>query len=284
MKPENITSAVSKTMATMASLLKVVLLSKGVSVSMKKENGKEIIIMGNGPSLRQTIDRDLDWLITHDLMAVNFAAITPDFFKLRPKYYILADNHFFNSLQSDPNVSKMWKAFQSVSWEMTLLVPVKFKHLVAPLTINCPELKLRYFNLTPIEGYSVVTHGLFSAGLGMPRPRNVLIPAIMEAIRMGYEKIFICGADHSWTKTLDVDDDNFVVSVQPHFYKDNEDEHKRVRETYQGLKLHDVLGSMVVAFKSYWQIADYARKKGVTVLNATPGSMIDAFPKIKKID
>lgn len=284
MKPESITSAVSKTMATMASLLKVALLSKGASGSSKIGKGKEIIILGNGPSLRQTIDSEFDWLVTHDMMAVNFAGITPDFFKLRPKYYILADNHFFNSLQRDPNVRKLWQAFQNVSWEMTLLVPSKFKHLVAPLILNCHSLKLRYFNLTPIEGFSFVTHRLFKAGLGMPRPRNVLIPAIMESIRLGYDKIFICGADHSWTKTLDVDDDNFVISVQPHFYKDNDDEHKRVRETYKGLKLHDVLGSMVIAFKSYWQIADYAKKRGVEILNATPGSMIDAFPKVRKTD
>lgn len=271
-------------MATMASLLKVALLSKAISASTKIEKGKEIIILGNGPSLRQTIDTEYDWLITHDLMAVNFAALTADFFKLRPNYYILADNHFFNSLQSDPNVRTVWNSFQKINWGMTLLVPSKVKHLVIPLTINCPEIKLRFFNLTPIEGFSFITHRLFNAGLGMPRPRNVLIPAIMEAIRMGYEKIFICGADHSWTKTLDVDDDNFVVSVQPHFYEDNEDEYKRVRETYKGLKLHDVLGSMVVAFKSYWQIVDYAKKKRVTILNSTPGSMIDAFPKVRKKD
>ena len=263
----------------MASVAKIALMSKGASLSTDEGKDQALIILGNGPSLRQTIDNNFDWLISHDLMAVNFAALSPEFFRLQPRYYILADGHFFNSLDRDNNVRKLWETFGKVSWDMTLLIPSKFKHLVKPLLMHTQGIRLRYFNLTPIEGFKWLNHRLFSAGLGMPRPRNVLIPAIMEGIRLGYKKIYLCGADHSWTKTLDVDDENFVVSIQPHFYEDNEEEHKRVRETYKGLRLHDVLGSMTVAFRSYWEIAEYARSKGVSILNTTPGSMIDAFPR-----
>lgn len=277
MKSDRLTGFLSNMSASIASLLKVTLLSKSASHSSDEGKGKQLIILGNGPSLRATIDNDLDTLLSHDLMAVNFAALTDDFLKLRPKYYMLADGHFFNAFHSDPNVKKLWERISNVSWRMTLLIPIRFKHLVKPLIMNSTSIQLRYFNLTPVEGFKWLKHLLFSIGAGMPRPRNVLIPAIMEGIRLGYDKIVLFGADHSWTKTLDVDKDNFVVSVQPHFYKDNEDEHKRVRETYKGLHLHDVLGSMTIAFKSYWEIAGYAEKKRVEIINATPDSMIDAF-------
>ena len=277
MNSDRLTGFLSNMSASIASLLKVTLLSKSASRSSDEGKGKQLIILGNGPSLRATIDNDLDTLLSHDLMAVNFAALTDDFLKLRPKYYMLADGHFFNAFHSDPNVKKLWERISNVSWRMTLLIPIRFKHLVKPLIMNSTSIKLRYFNLTPVEGFKWLKHLLFSIGAGMPRPRNVLIPAIMEGIRLGYDKIVLYGADHSWTKTLDVDKDNFVVSVQPHFYKDNEDEHKRVRETYKGLRLHDVLGSMTIAFKSYWEIAVYAEKKRVEIINATPDSMIDAF-------
>lgn len=279
MKFDKISEFASNLGASLASLAKVVLLSKGASLACDDGKGKELVIMGNGPSLRTTIDEKFDWLVSHDLMAVNFAALSPEFLRLRPKYYMLADGHFFNSLDKDINVRKLWETFGSVSWKMTMLIPSKFKHFVKPLMMHTQGIELRYFNLTPVEGFKWLSHFLYSTGLGMPRPRNVLIPAVMEGIRMGYSRIYLCGADHSWTKTLDVDNENFVVSIQPHFYEDNEEEHKRVRETYKGLHLHDVLGSMVVAFRSYWNIADYAKKKNVEIINATPGSMIDAFPK-----
>ena len=265
---------------SLASLLKVVLLSKGASAASREGEDRELVILGNGPSLKKTISEDLDWLLSHELMAVNFFANSSEFFRLRPSYYILADGHFFNGLQMDPNVRNLWANFSKISWKMTLLIPSKFKHLAKPLLMSAKGVKMRYFNLTPVEGIKSLNHLLFSLGLGMPRPRNVLIPAIMEGMRLGFKTIYLCGADHNWTKTLDVDEENFVVSVQPHFYEDNEEEKHRVRETYKGLRLHDVMGSMVIAFKSYWEISDYAASKGVSIINATPGSMIDAFPRV----
>lgn len=279
MKFDNISGFLAKAGGSIASLIKIALMSKGASVPPDQRKDGVLVILGNGPSLRETLDKDSDRLLAHDLMAVNFAALSPEFFRLRPKYYMLADGHFFNSFKSDPNVRKLWENFGKVTWDMTLLLPVKFRHFASPLLMHTKGLKTHYFNLTPVEGFKWLSHFIFKTGLGMPRPRNVMIPAIMEGIRLGYKKIYLCGADHTWTKTLDVDNENFVVSVQPHFYEDNEEEHKRVRETYKGLRLHDVLGSMTIAFKSYWEIAEYAGKKGVEIINATPGSMIDAFPR-----
>ncbi len=272
---------IGKVGSSLASLVKVAVMSKGVSGKGAPKEGRGIVIMGNGPSLRQTIDNDSEWLLSHDLLAVNFAANTPDFFKLRPQYYVLADGHFFSGTATDPNVKRLWGEMERVSWEMTLWVPAKASHLVKALVMSNQRIKIKTFNLTPIEGLKSVSHFLIDAGLGMPRPRNVLIPAIMVAIREGYKKIYLCGADHTWTRTLSVDDENFVVSVQPHFYEDNDKEHQRVRAAYAGLHLHDVLGSMTIAFRSYWQLADYARRRGVEIINATPGSMIDAFPRLR---
>lgn len=265
--------------SSVGSLVKVALMSRGASAKSPAKDGRGLVIMGNGPSLRTTIDKDYDWLCSHDLLAVNFAANTPDFFRLRPQYYVLADGHFFSGKDSDPNVAKLWQELGKVSWGMTLWVPRNAIHLVKALVLHNTNIKLKSFNLTPVEGFKSITHFLIDAGLGMPRPRNVMIPAIMAGIREGYKKIYLCGADHTWTQTLSVDDENFVVSVQPHFYKDNDKEHERVRSAYTGLHLHDVLGSMTIAFHSYWHIADYARAKGIEIINATPGSMIDAFPR-----
>lgn len=279
MNPEKVTQKLSEFSSSAASLLKVALMSGRPFPAVKTGDKKSIAILGNGPSLRETLDKEIDVLLVHDLMCVNFAANTPDFMNLRPSYYILADAHFFKGIEADENVKKLWQNFESLTWEMTLFVPVKFRHLAEALVFNSPNVKLFYFNLTPVEGLKPISRLLYDLGLGMPRPRNVMIPAIFCAIRMGYEKIYLCGADHTWTRTLSVDENNRVVSIQPHFYKDNENENLRVRETYKDLRLHQVLGSMTTAFKSYWDIADYAQKKGVEIINSTPGSMIDAFKR-----
>ena len=70
-----------------------------------------------------------------------------------------------------------------------------------------------------------------------------------------------------------------MVSIQPHFYKEDSREQQRVNEVYVNRQLHEVLESMMIAFKSYHRIREYADRCGTQIFNSTPGSMIDAFER-----
>lgn len=280
---DKISRRASRLSESLATIAKVCLLSRKASspASGEKENKRTLVILGNGPSLRGVLDNPPAWLADTDRMAVNFAANTDMFRSMRPERYVLADPHFFGGEKSDPNVKRLWENLRGCDWPMTLHIPVKEAGRARAHLAGNTRIILSTFNMTPGEGWPALTHPLFDAGLAMPRPRNVMIPAVMEGIRAGYHRILLAGADHSWLQSLYVDDDNMVVSVQPHFYADNDKEKERVRSEYAGYHLHDILGSMTVAFRSYHEIAAYAAKRGVTILNATPGSYIDAFPRLR---
>ncbi|MBD5257580.1 MAG: hypothetical protein HDS52_02665 [Barnesiella sp.] len=245
------------------------------------DGSRPLLIMGNGPSLAATIAAH-EQLIAGgiDSMAVNFAANAPEFTRLRPKYYILADPHFFAN-PDDANVARLLDNIRNVDWPMTLFLPFAARK-------NCPltssgNLTVEYYNAVGIEGFGPLERMAFDSRRGMPRPRNVLIPAIMTGIGMGYREIYITGADHTWTATLTVDEENHVLSRQPHFYKEDEKEERRIRKEYLRYPLHSILYSFYLAFKAYHIIEEYARSRGVTIYNATPGSMIDAFER-KSLD
>lgn len=262
----------SKMADSILTLGKVALKSRPVA-ALRKERGGRLIVMGNGPSLRDTIADHLALLQSSDTTAVNFAANTEEYFSIKPRHYILADPHFFKGETTDPNVARLWERLAATDWEMTLHLPAGCRRELPP------GVSVQRFNLTPGEGYDAICHPLFARGLAMPRPRNVLIPAIMEGIRDGYEEIVIVGADHTWPHTLYVDDRNRVVSVQPHFYQDKPDELDRVAREYAGVRIHDVLQSMTIAFRSYHEIRRYAEKRGIRIINATKDSLIDAFTR-----
>lgn len=278
---DKIQQAVSETAQTAGSLLKVALMSRRASKPKAPCRGT-LIVMGNGPSLRDAIDNHRDVLERHPLMSVNFAPITPDFFELRPQMHILADGVFF-AAQRDSNMERFWNAMEQIDWDMQLFIPTRYRKS-ADLRSLPANIRLRYYNLTPVEGNRRVANLLYSKGLGMPRPRNVLIPAIMEGLRAGYREIAIIGADHSWSRTLWVNDNNRVVTVQPHFYKDNEQERERVESLYKDIRLHQIYESFAIAFRSYFGIKDYADSIGARIVNATPESFIDAFPRVKLAD
>jgi hypothetical protein len=45
--------------------------------------------------------------------------------------------------------------------------------------------------------------------------------------------------------------------------------------------LHEILEKFQLSFQAYWLINRYAAKHGQQILNLTPGSYIDAFPRLK---
>lgn len=263
--------------ASAASCLRIVASLPLPRVAAAPRGGRPLVVLGNGPALKKNLAEDMDWLSEADTLAVNFFANAPEFRQLKPKYYVLADPHFFDKALTDPNVAKLIENLNSIDFPMTLYIPSSARYQRTLFTN--PNLAVGMFAFNAVEGFGWLERMAFRRNLGMPRPRNVLIPSIMLGIWLGYKEIYLLGADHSWLQTLRVNDRNEVVSVQPHFYKEDEKEEQRVRQEYVRHPLHSVLESMMIAFRSYHRIQDYASRSGVRVLNATPGSMIDAFPR-----
>lgn len=269
---DKIAGFIENMLLTAKGIAKIAIQSRRCGLKSEDRDGRRLIIMGNGPSLAETIRDHSDKLHSADTMAVNFAANAPEFFEIRPKYYILADPHFFSS--DDANVARLMENLSGVTWPMTLLIPRE-----AEWKSDNPHITIGRYNAVGVEGFDCFTTAVYRRGLAMPRPRNVLIPAIMAGIKLGYKDIAIVGADHTWTQTLSVTDCNEVVSIQPHFYKESTDETDRIRAVYKGVRMHDILYSFHVAFKAYHLIRKFADRQNVSIINATPGSFIDAFDR-----
>jgi hypothetical protein len=276
---ERIQAILQETADTLAMVARIILKSKKIPQHHESQQ-KPLMILGNGPSLKQTLVEYADKFGDYDLMGVNFAANTPEFQRLKPRRYVLADPHFFVGIESDSNVRKLWENIQSATWQITLHLPASQRRhpILAQLQRN-NNIQIEYFNMNATGGFRALRHWAIKKRLAMPRPRNVLIPAIMTGIGCGYKVIFIAGADHTWTRTLSVDSRNRVVSIQPHYYSDTEEEKTRVTSVYENVKLHQVLESMAIAFKAYWEIRDFADYNGINIINVTPESFIDAFER-----
>lgn len=258
------------------SVAKMALKSRRATVK-DVHHGGELVVLANGPSLNDTMRLHMERIKGTAAMTVNFAPLAPEFSEIRPAYHIMADPVFFEGKHH--NLPLLEQALAAVDWPLTLLVPVsQEKRLAVSIKAN-PCIQVRTFNFVGVEGFHWLEDMAYSHGWGMPRPRNVLVPALMCGMALGYTEIYVAGADHSWMRTLSVDRDNNVISVQPHFYKDDDNEQKRVDTTYRGYRLHDIVYSFYVAFRSYHGVRRYADHRGVRIYNVTPGSMIDAFER-----
>lgn len=262
------------------SVVKVALLSRRPT-PLPADTADELVILANGPSLNATVEQHADFLRGKGLMAVNFCADSPMFTRLRPQYYLIADPLFWIV---DEKRDRLFGALAGrTDWELHLLMPAKaladrrWQEMIAANK----NIRLHIYNTTPIEGFRGFAEWLYRRGMGVPRPHNVLIPAITQGLRMPFRKIYLAGADHSWLPEITVTDRNEVLMHQKHFYDQCTSKAEGVKqENLNTARLHTILFHMYTAFKAYFTLRDYAASLGKQVINITPGSYIDAFERL----
>lgn len=272
---------------SITSIIKVLILSRfKVNISRCQAKNNACVILGNGPSLIRSIENAQ--FEEEDILCVNNFVSSHLYEELRPNIYVVGGTIFFKEEHTLPKeyIELRDAIFKGLivktKWSLILMVPYvakKSKFFQFCLKQNT-LIKPYYYNTTPIEGLSKFSHLLFSLGLGMPRPHNVLIPSIMNCILLGYKKIYLMGADHSWLSEISVNEKNEALVNQKHFYDENETKPEKMQDYINRPRmLHEILHKFYLSFKGYWDIKAYAQKKGVTIYNCSETSMIDAFER-----
>lgn len=268
---------------SLLSVVKIVLQSRlNTTLPTSFRNADELLILANGPSLNKTVQEAAGFIKGKTLLAVNFCVSSPMFEELKPELYLIADPLFW--IVPEKRVQLFETMARKTVWPMCFFIPVRaYKNKDwQPMLAANPHIKVYAYNTTPIEGFQNICDFIFDRGWGVPRPHNVLIPSIAMGLRLPFKKIYLAGADHSWLPEITVTDDNEVLMHQKHFYDQNQSQAAKVqKEDLNSAHLYTILYHMYVAFKSYFVLDAYARKKGKEVINVTPGSYIDAFRRMK---
>jgi len=264
-----------KSMETIISLLSVCFISsfatarrfKKVNVNRKNDT---CYILGNGPSLKEELDKNIDVFCNNDVIVVNTMCKSLFYRVIKPKFYILLDPICFETKWSEYDA--VVQCLLNTDWEMFLFLPYRLcpKEYRTVLNTN-PNLRIVFFNATRVVGLSQISFYLYKHGLGMPYSRNVLTPAIMCAINKGYKKIFLYGADHSWTRDLDADEENRIYIKDKHFYEEDVKRYLPIGMYREYLYQH------YLTFLSHNILNNYAKYRGSRIINKTKFSYIEDY-------
>lgn len=283
-----IQNLITEGLQTVFTLFKVFLWS-GFNIRPKIKSGHDkAIIMGNGPSLNRSLAEFKELLKDYALISVNHFAESEIFKNLKPEIYVLNAPEMWMDDVEPFYYQKGEKLFDAIckntNWDMNLFIPYsarKFERWQKVLRNN-KNIKIHYFNSTPVEGYKWFRYLCYRKYMGMPRPHNVLIPSIMISLFLNFRKIYLFGTDHSWTKDLWVSEENEVLLNQKHFYDEKTSEAKPMDNLGKGKRrLHEVLQKFVYAFSGYFELEEYSITRGQDIINCTEGSYIDAFKRSK---
>jgi len=207
---------------------------------------------------------------------------------IRPRYYLLLDPDYWRKESLHELIEVRERIYAQIklktTWCLTLLLPMNAKYALNWSKIfECNgNIKIAYFNKTPLTGYKFIIHGLFKYNLGMPPAQNVLVAGTFVAINMGYHKIYLFGADHSWHEDIVINKENVVCYKDKHFY-DKKDAllipWQKGDNSGATWKMHEILMALAKMFEGYQSLEQYSKHKNIKIYNASTKTSIDAFDR-----
>ena len=245
-----------------------------------------LAILATGPSLKSDLPLfEMEEYKNIDKMVMNFFAFDDVFFKLKPKHYCLADPMYFHHSWRDEEVFRLFNIFQNkVDWDMNIYVPVSIlKEFTTFSQLKNPHLKIWGANTLAYRGYEKFRMFFYRKGHAMPTPQTVTNFAIFIGLNLGYTEIRLFGVDHTFLSSLRVNDKNQLCQEYSHYYDEGNIEYKILYRTEDNevWKIGDYIMSVGQMFKSHDLLAEFAKYKGIQILNYTKGSMIDSYERAK---
>lgn len=243
----------------------------------KEVSQKPLRILGNGSSLDLTMDYSNS---NYDYLVVNRHILSDSYSVIKPKHYVLADPFFFTNQQGIEIINKI---NANTNWKMYLWVPHKYSaKQITKSFIDNNHIAIIEYNANNFDGYGKLSYLLYDNQLAMPKIQNVIVAAIMIGILSNYSSIELYGVEHDWLKWLYVGEDNRIYLKDSHFFDTTEvkpNAMKRLDGSFYSL--YSIMNDYAAMFESYKIISDYLSIKHpqVQVVNMTPNSYIDAFPR-----
>lgn len=241
--------------------------------SKSKPKTRDCLVLGNGPSLRSCLDSSMNKIREYDTVAVNLFCENSEFSLVKPNYYVLTDPGFFDSNPKEERIKKIQDSFiegiSLVNWEMILFLPSLNRKSRQVKRITNPNIKILFYNYTPVEGFERFQNRLFKLNLGMPCAMSVVCASIFLMINLHYKNIYMIGMDHNMIKNLFVNDNNELMLLDEHF-----NDKKEIKIQYS---IYVYTQAYATCMKTHERLAIYAPKMGVCLWNATEGSYVDAY-------
>ncbi len=245
--------------------------------NLKVNPKPKLCILGNGSSLKKV---SFDAIDDTDFMVVNRHVLTDDYLLKKPRFYVLADPHFFRHPEG---LSIIETIKERTTWEMYLFAPYtkEARTSVHNTMQSSPNIHCVLYNAGCVSTFEKINKWVYMHNLGMPRVQNVMVAAITIAIFLGYGTINLYGVEHSWTKYLFVNNDNEPCLYNPHFYDKGEVKAKTMSEIQhtKGKTFGYWLHLYAYMFDSYHVVKKIAQWNNTRVVNKTPDSFIDAFDR-----
>ncbi len=236
---------------------------KSADLKNKHTDIKRCFILACGPSINK---QDLKKLEGEFCISVSNFFVHPDFKTIKPKYHVFAAK---DPRMSHEHFGDWFKDYESHACGSEVLVSiadidsvVKYKGLT--------KSNVHYYYSTSRLPSQLENN--FDLAKPLPLVQTVANLAMYLAINIGIKEIYLVGFDHDMILN---------IGKSQHFYKEDANELTRAgyEEWVNDIDL-EVLGGY---YKNMWlvykDLKKYANTSGIKIVNITPNSLLDVFPR-----
>lgn len=242
-------------------------LIKRNAVLRNRHAGRRCFLVGNGSSL---LKQDLHPLKDEITLVGNRFFNHPIVNEWQPTYYCLADPAYFDR---EDLISEFYPALRQRIQYSTFVVSVAGAPLVNERKVLPPD--QTYY----VQFGAELTHQeVFWVELTetIPAVMNVMQLAMMTALYMGCNPIYLMGMEHDWLANWVCKD-----AWKQHFYQDGPIEKEMFNETY---RYRQELECQLRLWYGYEHLLAFLQRSGRMIINATAGGVLDVFPRQKYED
>ncbi|NEQ78812.1 MAG: hypothetical protein F6K26_00490 [Moorea sp. SIO2I5] len=226
--------------------------------------GERCFILATGPSIKS---QNLKLLQGENCIAVSNFFLHPDYSLIRPRYYCIAPYHL-------PLTEESWsgwmKELDHGTGDSTFFFSLRDQKRVE-VTGHFANRQLHYL------WFGASSEMILNSGIDLTRPilpiHTVTIMALQVAIYMGFRQIYLLGCDH-----------NQIIGLNKSKYFFSTEEFVQVTKRPLEWNERDIewfCQEYVDQWGNYKLMRRLADANSIQILNATPNSLLDVFPRVK---
>lgn len=229
--------------------------------------GQRCFILATGPSIKR---QNLTPLKNEICIAVSNFFVHPDYHLIKPRYYCLAPFH-------SPITEEGWQEWMDdvnkAIGDSTLF------YSVGDITRNQmnDRFQNRVVHYLDFRGtWDHIQKDGVDLRSSIPAPQSVPTVALLIALYMGFQEIYLLGCDHDWI---------LHMYESRHFYDENQ--HALNRSGYNewdGSDLGLQCQGYIELWNQYRHINQIAQERSTKIVNCTDGGLLDIFPRQKLED
>jgi N-acetylneuraminate synthase len=229
-----------------------------------RHEGERCFILATGPSIKH---QPLGHLVGEHCIALSNFFVHSDYRRIKPKYHCIAPYH-------PPITEEGWQTWlkeaAAATGDATMLFGLKDHE--RNLRAGWFEGRSTHFLNFGGTEEQLEAHGVDLTRV-LPPPQSATVMALYAALYLGFKEIYLLGCDHDWILHL---------NASRHFYE--ETQHALNRDGYNEWSapgLDTYFKDYLRLWKQYQALRKVAEQRGVRVINATAGGLLDVFPRAR---